>query len=93
MLYLGDERRGPYIDPIEWEVNGKSDGREARDLGVPRLALLVDDVDTSFEEVKSKGVVPMGEPVTVGTGNYRVRCFMFPDPDGFLIEFAQFVRS
>ena len=92
MLYLGDERRGPYIDLIEWDVKGQSDSRGARDLGVPRLAILVDDVDASFEEVKAKGVVPMGEPITIGTGHYQVRCFMFPDPDGFLVEFAQFVR-
>lgn len=92
MLYLGEERRGPYIDLIEWDVKGKPGGLTARDLGVPRLAILVDDVDASFEEVKAKGATPMGPPVTIGTGQYRVRCFMFPDPDGFLIEFAQFVR-
>jgi catechol 2,3-dioxygenase-like lactoylglutathione lyase family enzyme len=93
MLYIGDEKRGPYIDLLEWTVKGKDGALEVRDLGIPRIALVVDDVDTSYDAVKAKGVVPMGEPTDVGTGEYKLRCFIFPDPDGVLIEFVQSIRA
>ena len=93
MRYFGDERRGPYIDLLEWKVKGKAGALGARDMGIPRIALVVDDVDGGYEEVRSKGVVPMGPPVNIGTGEYKLRCFMFPDPDGVLIEFVEFLRT
>ena len=92
MLCLGDETRGPYIDLLEWKVPGDPEGRGARDVGVPRIAIQVEDVDESWAEVKEKGGTPMGAPVTIQTGPYHVRAFTFPDPDGFLIEFCQFVK-
>lgn len=92
MLCLGEETRGPYIDLLEWKVPGDSNARHARDVGVPRIAILVDDIDESYEQVKDRGGEPMGPPYDLTTGPYGVRAFMFPDPDGFLVEFCQFTR-
>ena len=93
MLCLGDNRRGPYIDLIEWDRKGKEGGLGPRDIGVPRIAILVDDVDESYGEVQERGGQPLGEPVDLNVGDQRVRCFVFPDPDGFLVEFVQFLET
>ena len=44
------------------------------------------------KQVKERGGEPMGPPYDLTTGPYGVRAFMFPDPDGFLVEFCQFTR-
>jgi len=93
LLYFGDAIRGPYIDLLEWEVKGKEDAPGPRDLGIPRIALGVEDVNASYQELLEKGIEPCGAPVDLQVGEHRVRAFMFPDPDGVLVEFAQFLHD
>ncbi|MCE2391971.1 MAG: VOC family protein [Proteobacteria bacterium] len=92
LLYFGDALNGPYIDLLEWDVKGGPTPLGPRDTGIPRLALLVEDVDESHAELGERGDVKiLGAPLTHTVGSHRVRAFLFEDPDGVLIEFAQFV--
>ena len=93
LLYFGDARRGPYLDLLEWDLKGRDGAPGPRDVGIPRVALGVDDVEASYRELLEKGVEPCGAPVDLQVGEHRVRAFMFEDPDGVLIEYAQFIRE
>jgi lactoylglutathione lyase len=99
---LGFERRGRLNFPTAYNVYlglpGDSDrleltvnrGRdEPYDLGsgYGHIALTVDDLDATLENLRSDGIEPEREPYTVREGGNRL-CFV-QDPDGYRIELIE----
>ena len=67
------------------ELTFNHDGR-SYDLGTGygHIALAVDDLDASLEELSGQGIEPEREPYRVREGGSRL-CFV-QDPDGYRIE-------
>ena len=67
------------------ELTYNHDGR-TYDLGTGygHIALAVDDLDASLEELSGQGIQPEREPYRVREGGSRI-CFV-QDPDGYRIE-------
>jgi lactoylglutathione lyase len=55
--------------------------------GYGHIALTVDDLDGTLEELKGQGIEPEREPYTVREGGSRL-CFV-RDPDGYRIELIE----
>jgi lactoylglutathione lyase len=69
----------------ELELTLNHDGR-AYDLGTGygHIALAVDDLDKTLEQLKGQGIEPEREPYRVSEGGSRI-CFV-KDPDSYRIE-------
>jgi lactoylglutathione lyase len=69
----------------ELELTFNHDGR-TYDLGTGygHIALAVDDLDQTLEQLKDQGIEPEREPYRVREGGSRL-CFV-QDPDGYRIE-------
>src|SRR5215218_6317166 len=69
----------------EFELTFNHDGR-SYDLGTGygHVALAVDDLDDTLEQLKGQGIEPEREPYRVREGGSRI-CFV-RDPDGYRIE-------
>lgn len=65
--------------------------RVATDLGIYRLAMLVDDLDREYDALTTAGVVPYSPPATLdmGPGLPSLRALFFPDPDGTTLELIE----
>jgi lactoylglutathione lyase len=58
--------------------------------GSSHLCLLVDDLKTCYENLRSKGVRFKSEPVTITAGpNEGGLVIYFSDPDGYMLELFQ----
>jgi lactoylglutathione lyase len=70
------------------ELTYNHDGR-TYELGTAygHIALTVDDLDGTLEELKGQGIEPEREPYTVREGGSRL-CFV-RDPDGYRIELIE----
>ncbi len=55
--------------------------------GYGHIALTVDDLDGTLEELKGQGIEPEREPYTVREGGSRL-CFV-RDPDGYRVELIE----
>ena len=91
VLCIGEERRGPYLELIQWAAEGKSTIAGPRDIGMARIGFVVDDVDATYEELRGRGVNVRTAPHGGGVGDSNVRAFFFEDPEGNLLEALQFV--
>ncbi|MFX1456603.1 MAG: VOC family protein [Promethearchaeota archaeon] len=96
LIRFSHDKRATVIDLLQW-INPPSTGKpyeKLNNVGMPRMALGVDDVDKTYNELKEKGVKFISPPQYVdlvpnmpGQGLIRiVTCF---DPDGTAIEFVQ----
>jgi catechol 2,3-dioxygenase-like lactoylglutathione lyase family enzyme len=66
-MYFGDNERGALIDLLEW-IRPASAGKPYSNLnhvGIPRLALAVDDIDKDYERLKAAGVEFIAPPQVV----------------------------
>jgi len=84
-----------YIDFIQWN-SPKSEGEpyaSLNHLGIARIALLVEDIDTMYDRLVTGGVNCMSEPKTVVAepSGAQFRCLAFRDPDGTVMELVQTV--
>jgi lactoylglutathione lyase len=67
------------------ELTYNHDGRTYElGTGYGHIALAVDDLDDSLEQLKGQGIEPEREPYRVSEGGSRI-CFV-RDPDGYRIE-------
>lgn len=94
LLYWGDSRGGPYLDLLEWEESDPDrDIRSplsAQDRGLVRMALEVDDVVAAEKELREAGVSWVGPIHEIRVGPWMIKIVCFHDPDGTLIELAEF---
>jgi glyoxylase I family protein len=93
LLLIGDDPRATRIDLIEWK-SPPSKGKpypKLNHLGIARVALRTRDLRATYEELKSKGVKFISEPVVLHTpvGDSLFACFY--DPDGTILELIEFM--
>jgi lactoylglutathione lyase len=76
----------------ELELTYNHDGR-TYDLGTGygHVALAVDDLDATLEQLRGQGIEPEREPYRVREGGSRL-CFV-NDPDGYRIELIERGRT
>ncbi|SEP04861.1 hypothetical protein SAMN04490248_12134 [Salinihabitans flavidus] len=94
-LMLGDDPRATRLDLIEWTLP-PTRGRLSGDLtavGVPRICLRVRNADEMHEGLSLAGHQPYSPPTEIDMGGTRQRVFCCPDPDGFIVEFMEFLRQ
>jgi catechol 2,3-dioxygenase-like lactoylglutathione lyase family enzyme len=97
-LYFGSNSAGPYLDLLEWrdplpKAPLPKAPRSAREIGLARVCIRVDDLDEQLERLAQHGVRTLSEPqqVTLGVTNVRVVCFR--DPDDVLLEYIEFAAK
>lgn len=63
----------------------------ANNLGIYRLAFIVDDVDAAWADLDRAGMRCVSRPVDldVGADLPRLKVFLCPDPDGTMLEFIE----
>jgi catechol 2,3-dioxygenase-like lactoylglutathione lyase family enzyme len=77
--------KGDYLTAyINWFSVEFHPGKPATKDSGAHTQISVDDVDEFYEEVKSKGMKPEGEPEDTAMGR---REFMLLDPDGYKLVF------
>ncbi len=99
MAYL-DDPRGSFdfaIDLVHWNTP-KSEGAPydtANHLGIYRMALLTDNIDTAYDELCTLGVKCVTPPanLAMGPGIPDLRALLFPDPDGAMLELIEAPRT
>ena len=87
-LAFGDNLRGPYIDLLEWNTPDPGRPLTWKSIGIPRIAVGVDDVDGFYERLSEAGADILGPPGSLKVGRSSIRAFAVRDPDGILIEFV-----
>ena len=81
-----------YKSPIGESI---PDNSLANTVGLRHIALRVDDIQVSSKKLKDAGVKLLSEPITVPTtvgahNAVRKTLFYFHDPDGVLLEIAEY---
>ena len=95
MAYL-DDPRGELqfaVDLVKWH-SPTSDGHayeSANHLGIYRMALLTEDIDAAYDELRALGVECVTPPanLTMGPGIPDLRALLFPDPNGAMLELIE----
>lgn len=96
LVYWGDDRRGPYLDLLQWVGAHDDQAREplrAQDRGLVRVALQVDDVDAVAGELRARGVPLLGPVHEAPVGPWVLRLVLCQDPDGTLVELVSFSQG
>jgi catechol 2,3-dioxygenase-like lactoylglutathione lyase family enzyme len=91
IMQIGDDPRGTRLDLIEWK-SPPSKGKpyaKLNHLGIARIALFTKNLYDTYDELKSKGVRFISEPVVLKTpaGDTPYACFY--DPDGTILELIE----
>jgi catechol 2,3-dioxygenase-like lactoylglutathione lyase family enzyme len=69
-------------------------GRRNCDVGSPHLCILVDDINTSYRDLKAKGVEFFAEPLHIEGGPLDGCSFVyFRDPDGITLELFEEAKA
>jgi lactoylglutathione lyase len=76
-------------DGARLELTWNKDQREPYDVGTGygHIALTVDDLDSTLQQLATVGIEPERAPYTVSDGGSRL-CFV-QDPDGYRIELIE----
>ena len=94
LMMLGDDpRASTRLDLIEW-TSPTSPPRpplQANELGVPRLALWMSNVQQAYEELRAEGVEFLSEPAGATPEHGVANMVCCRDPDGLLIELIEFL--
>ena len=80
------------IDLLEWVDPSDSSPpyEHLYHLGIARVALATDDLDSDVAFLRSNGVEFLSEPVTVKLNdNPATRFVCFKDPDGTILELVE----
>lgn len=98
-IRFGDNDRATVIDLLQW-INPPSEGKpydRLNHVGIPRMALRVDNLDQMYDDLRLKGVeflsppqVVQLTPETPETG--LIKIVVCKDPDGTAVELVEFLR-
>lgn len=95
-LRLGDSEDATLLDIVQWH---KPDTLPADPVasqmqrGITRFAVLAENTDEVFEEVKAAGAKVITEPTTVLTPQGGWRVSLVQDPDGVVVQITQLLPS
>ena len=95
LLMLGDDARATRLDLIQW-TTPPTTGRLPGDLtalGIQRLCLRVRDAGEMHARLAAAGHDCFAPPLQIDMGGTRQRVFCCADPDGFAVEFMQFLAD
>jgi catechol 2,3-dioxygenase-like lactoylglutathione lyase family enzyme len=88
-MRLGDDPNAPVLDLVEF-IDPPTRGEpypSLNNVGICRIAFTVDDIDQTYEELKSKGVQFVAPLKKVdGPGGAKIGVVCFKDPDGTVLE-------
>ena len=88
-MRLGDDPNAPVLDLVEF-IDPPTQGEpypSLNNVGICRIAFTVDDIDRTYEELKSKGVQFVAPLKKVnGPGGAKIGVVCFKDPDGTVLE-------
>ena len=89
-MAIGRNRFETVIDLVEWN-EPKSEPQEIRlhQLGAPRIALRVRNIERVVEKLSAQGVEFFAEPQLLSFLKRKVRFVCCRDPDGMTIEFVE----
>ena len=92
LLILQNSRTPLIIDLLEWQK--PSDNRppypHLYHLGIARIALATDDLNSDIAFLKSHGIEFLSEPAKVQMNNQpEARFVCFKDPDGTILELVE----
>lgn len=89
-LGLGKGVPETVLDISEWidpPATGEAPGMTS--IGVPRIALRVDNLDAMVERLSGEGVEFFAPPQTISTLDRKPRFACFTDPDGVILELVE----
>ena len=92
LLMLVNSETPFMIDLLEWQEpsDSKPPYPHLYHLGIARIALATDDLDSDVTFLKSQGVEFLSEPATVKLeGQPETRFVCFKDPDGTVLELVE----
>jgi catechol 2,3-dioxygenase-like lactoylglutathione lyase family enzyme len=82
-----------FIELQQYYAPGQPVRRTTKDIGLARIAFLVDDIDATARILREDHGIPINGPVdiTLPSGLHR-KAFSVRDPDGNLIELIQYLE-
>ena len=92
LLILQNSKTPLMIDLLEWQepTDNSPPYQHLYHLGIARIALATDDLDSDITFLKSHGVEFLSEPATVKLGDQpETRFVCFKDPDGTILELVE----
>ena len=93
MIRFGDDEGATVIDLLQW-LKPASYGEpydRLNHVGIARMALAVDDVDKTYNDLKAKGVKFISSPqvIDLKRGGGSTKIVVCKDPDGIAVEFVE----
>jgi catechol 2,3-dioxygenase-like lactoylglutathione lyase family enzyme len=93
MIRFGDDEGATVIDLLQW-LKPASYGEpydRLNHVGIARMALAVDDVDKTYNDLKAKGVEFISPPqvIDLRRGRGPGKIVVCKDPDGIAVEFVE----
>ena len=94
-LRLGDDEQATVLDIVEWfpETAGGAGTPAQNARGLTRFAVLTDDTDKVYEELKAAGAEFVTTPTTVLTPQGGWRVCLVKDPDGVVVQVTELVPA
>ena len=98
LIRFGYEKSATVIDIIQW-IKPPSTGKpyeKLNNVGIVRMALEVDDIDKTYNDLKAKGVEFLSPPQDIDLApdrpvNGLIRFATCLDPDGIAVSLEQFI--
>ena len=93
-IRFGDDENATVIDLLQW-IKPAPIGKpheKMNQVGIPRVALAVDDIDKIYNDLKAKGVEFISPPQVIDLerpGQAPIKVVCFKDPDGTVLEFSE----
>jgi catechol 2,3-dioxygenase-like lactoylglutathione lyase family enzyme len=89
-MKLGNGRNETVLDLAEWRwPRSISPAPSITNIGIPRIALRVDDIEAIVAKLKTRGITFFSDPQTISTLERKPRFACFKDPDGVILELVQ----
>jgi catechol 2,3-dioxygenase-like lactoylglutathione lyase family enzyme len=87
-MRLGDDANAPVLDLVQF-IDPPTQGLPyptLNNVGICRIAVTVDDIDKTYEELKAKKVEFVAPLKKIEVGGAKISVVCFKDPDGTVLE-------
>ena len=95
-LRLGDSEEATLLDIVEWGGPGTADGPATppqHQRGITRFAVLTDDTEGVYRQLREDGVEFLTEPTVVMTPEGGWNVCLALDPDGVVVQITELVPA